>query len=218
MGGSALCGRCHTGDVATSRVTCVDCHDPHGNGHARNLRWPSDPAATPPLGVFVDPSAVGLDRYEADRVGYGTLDSDALREASSLCVDCHHALSGSQHVDPDGDGAHQLHPSYDSERGSRNSIRQGRARGTTAPEHWEGGAGSGFRDTPRVPFVTRGARSFAEARVVSSVTNGVFCLSCHQAHGSEQPFGLVWPASRGSGPAGCDQCHATAESGVTAAR
>lgn len=218
VGSGALCARCHTGSMATARVTCVDCHDPHGNGRARLLRWPSQPEATPTIGVFVDPMATGLERYEAEHVAYGTLDSDALREASSVCVDCHHTLSGALHTDPNRDGAHELHPSYDSENGARNTIRQGAARGTTSPGHWERGVGSGFGDTPRVRFVTRGARSYSEARAVSAGSNGVFCLSCHSAHGSDQPFGLAWVATRGSGPAGCDQCHGTAEVAGTGMR
>jgi hypothetical protein len=36
---------------------------------------------------------------------------------------------------------------------------------------------------------------------------GVFCLSCHKAHGSRHDFGLLW-ANRGPAAAsGCEQCH-----------
>ncbi len=218
VGGSEVCARCHGGSLATASVTCVDCHDPHGNGRPRNLRFASDPAATPQLGLLVSPLASGLERYESDNIAYGTTDDELLREVSAICVDCHHGMSGSGHVDPNHDGRSERHPSYDSEHGSANTIRQGAAKGTSDARHWEGGAGSGFVGAERVRVVTRGATTYGAARVVNAGTNGVFCLSCHRAHGSDQPFGLVWTLGRGNGPVGCDQCHGTTEMATAALR
>jgi len=209
--GTGLCNRCHL-EGSQPKVTCIDCHDPHGNDVARNLRWASDPEATPDLGLFVNPAAAGMARYESANVSFGTLDSDQLREVSSMCIDCHHVFSGDHYIDPDGTGVPNRHPSYDSERGAPNSIAQGAATGGSAPDHWEAGGGSGFWDTPRVRFVVPGASDFASATVVDARTNGVFCLSCHRAHGSDQAFAMVWDlAYRGTSAAGCDQCHDVAQ-------
>jgi hypothetical protein len=148
-----------------------------------------------------------MSRYESGSVSYGTLDSDALREVSSVCVGCHRDYCGAQNLGPGGSGRYKRHPSYDSERGSMNDIAEGALRGVTAPAHWEQGRGSGFEGTRRLRVVVRGATSYAEGCVVRAGRNGVFCLSCHKAHGSSQPFGLVWPAERGLTAVGCDQCH-----------
>jgi hypothetical protein len=160
--GSGLCARCHSGSGGDAQVTCIDCHNPHGNGVARNLQWASDAESTPDLGLFVSSGATGLQRYETRNVSYGTLDSDALREVSNMCLDCHHSFSGSTAIDPDGNGIHSRHPSYDSERGSPNTIAMGAADGGSDPAHWEAGTGSGF-SVPRVRFVVSGAADFGSA-------------------------------------------------------
>jgi hypothetical protein len=209
--GGAACGGCHGGGGGpASGVTCVDCHDPHGNGNPRSLRWASNPEGTPPLGIFNRQGASGLEKYERENVAYGTLNSDRLREASSICLDCHHEFSGLANTDPDRDGIHSRHPTYDSERGGATVIDQGSRRGSTDSRHWTAGRGSGFDGAKRVPFVTNGATSFEDAARVDAAANGVFCLSCHKAHGSRSAFGIGWTQDGPIDRRGCDQCHAVA--------
>jgi hypothetical protein len=195
--------------VWTAGVTCIDCHDPHGSHLARNLRPPESDPGVAALGLFDDPHAVGMARYESRAVTYGTLDGDDLREVSSVCLRCHADLSGAHGLLPGGEG-YGRHPCYDSAGGAVNDLAQGAARGITSPAHWAEGRGSGFAGTQRVRVVVRGATDFAGGQVVSGGRNGVFCLTCHKAHGSSQPFGLAWPAARGLTATGCDQCHAVA--------
>ncbi len=204
-----LCMRCHFGGTfATASVTCIDCHNPHGNDRPRNLQWASYPGGEPPLGLIEDPSSSGMARYEAANVGYGTTNDENLREVTTICIDCHHAFSGANYVDPDGNGFHNRHPSYDSERGSMNNIAQGAIRGTTMPAHWESGTGAGFQSTPRLRYVNSLATDFTSSKVVDADINGVFCLTCHKAHGGTKAFGLLWDPASGINGEGCDQCHA----------
>ncbi|MFN8589346.1 MAG: cytochrome c3 family protein [Candidatus Eisenbacteria bacterium] len=205
-----FCNRCHFGDGSQAQVTCIDCHNAHGNGKARNLQWASDPASTPDLGLFTNPGAVNLGRYEDANVSFGTMNSYSLREVSNICLDCHHVFSGEYYTDANGNGVHERHPTYDSERASPNNIAQGASKGSTAPAHWTAGTGSGFGATPRVRPVTSNAGTWGDGHIVDAARNGVFCLSCHRAHGSDQPFGLVFTASSGTNASGCDQCHLTA--------
>jgi cytochrome c2 len=206
--GFGICMRCHSAPPDAAKVTCVDSHNPHGNGNPRNLQWASDPESTPPLGLFNPDGLTGLAKYERTNVRYGTDNTANLREVTNMCIDCHHVFSGQSYIDPDADDIHSRHPAYDSERTGINHIADGVTRGTTDPAHWEGGTGSGFDGTERVPFVVDGATDFATASVVDANTNGVFCLSCHKGHGSSSPFSLVWDVNGEVGRKGCDQCHA----------
>jgi hypothetical protein len=202
-----LCMRCHFGgDFTTASATCIDCHNPHGNGRVRNLQWASYPGGEPQFGLL-EATSSGLQKYEAANIAYGTDNTDALREVSNMCIDCHHVFSGDSYIDPDGNGWHNRHPSYESERGSTNSIAQGGARGTTDPAHWESGSGAGFGATARMRWMANGATNFADAMIVDAASNGVFCLSCHQAHGNDHSFALRWDPTTTPAGFGCEQCH-----------
>jgi hypothetical protein len=215
-GWNGLCSRCHVGSsfqdpgpFSSAAVSCIDCHNPHGNKRARNLQWASDPGNERPFGYYIRPGATGMARYETDNIGFPAPLSNEYRELSNMCKDCHHVMSGQLYVDVDDDGIHEKHPAYDSEYGSNgtNRISQGDVKGSTVSAHWVGGTGGGFLHTPRLRYLSRGATDFASSRTVSA-NNGVFCLTCHKAHGSDQSFSLTWdPSFNNGGGEGCDQCH-----------
>ncbi len=206
--GFGMCMRCHFGGTfETAAVSCIDCHNPHGNLRSRNLQWASDPGGEPQFGLIVNPAATGMTKYEQANVGYGTTNDVNLREVSNMCIDCHHVFSGGNYIDPDGDGIHSRHPTYDSERSSPNFIGQGETEGSTDPAHWEDGTGAGFVHTPRLRFVNNGATDFAATQTIDASVNGVFCLSCHRAHGGTKAFALQWDPTDAVNGEGCDQCH-----------
>jgi hypothetical protein len=208
---ATLCNRCHfSGTMATAEVSCIDCHNPHGNNKMRNLQWASFPGGEPEFAIIVQAGATGLAKFERSNVAYGYAPGVA-REVTNMCIDCHHAyFDDSTHfyTKPGGFVHYGLHPNFNSEWGAVTPI-SGAPNADAA--HWEGGSGTGFVGAARVPFVGIGASTFAAASAVDATTNAAFCLSCHKAHGSANAFSLTWVPITGPGPKGCDQCHAVTE-------
>jgi hypothetical protein len=207
---SQYCNRCHfVGEFATAEVTCIDCHNPHGNDRVRNLQWVSAPGSEPQFAMLMRTGATGLAKYERANVAYAYVAGQA-REVTNMCIDCHHTFfgdSGGWYTNPDGDDHWNRHPNFNSEWGSVQAIS-----GLSAdPQHWTDGTGSGFDGAPRVPFVGIGATDFVSAMTVDPATNGVFCLSCHKAHGSDNAFAMTFDPQVVPKAKGCDQCHASQE-------
>ncbi len=212
LGDPGLCQRCHWGGMASAGVTCIDCHNPHGTGHYRNLQWASVPGSQPPIRAYIRPSSTGLPRYEAANVAYpapGSGDT-SYREVTNICIDCHHTfMSDSSGLYTGNSSPFKKHPGTNTEWGWHSPIN--RTGANTDPSHWVSGTGNGFPPTgiPRLPFIVQGATTFSGATTVAS-DNEVFCFSCHKAHGSENAFSLRWAYGSGApetSQAGCEQCH-----------
>ncbi len=202
-GSSELCNRCHfVGSMATASVQCIDCHNYHGNSSYRNLWWASAPGSEPPLLAAIAPGATGLARYERGNVGYPAPSAGGWAEVTNMCVDCHHTFFAPWYTQ--STSPYHRHPGVNSESGGFYPINRTGAH--TDADNWlAGGAGFGV---PRLPFVVVGATDFASATTVAA-NNQVFCLTCHKAHGSENPFGLRWDygSRTATGLDGCQQCH-----------
>ncbi len=208
IGPSALCSTCHSGgNSITAKVGCTDCHDPHGNESYRNLRLASEPDNGTVIKAFVNPSVTGLQVYEQRNIAYVAPVTKASnwREVTNICFGCHHVASNEGYT-RNSDGTPIRHPVTDSERGIWEAINKYKPP-QTDPAHWKNGVGIGFT-VDRVPFIVSDATNYSDAKTIatqsSSVTNEVFCLTCHKAHGSNYSFSLRWlPDSS----LGCQQCH-----------
>lgn len=208
-----LCLRCHFGgSIPDAKVTCVDCHNPHGSYSYRNLWWASAPGSEPPIIAFTNPDSSGMAKYQQANIRFGApaVGDETWREVTNMCIDCHHAFMdgyGGAYTDPDGSGHWNRHPGTNTEWGARTYINRPGA--NTDPANWVNGEGPEF-DIGRLPFVVSGASDFASAGVVAQ-NNEVFCLSCHKAHGHTNSFALRWNVGDPSTPleksAGCRQCH-----------
>lgn len=203
-GSSDLCNRCHfVGTMATAQVQCIDCHNPHGNASYRNLWWASAPGSEPPILASIRAGSTGKARYEAANVAYPAPPAgDTWREITNMCIDCHHTFFAPWYTN--SASPYHRHPGTNSESSAFYPINKTGA--NTDAANWVSG-GAGFT-TPRLPFTAPGATDFTSASTVAA-NNEVFCLSCHKAHGSENPFSLRWDygARTATGAAGCQQCH-----------
>jgi hypothetical protein len=198
-----ICQRCHWASPEDQKVTCIDCHAPHGNAGYRNLQWSSDPGGEPEIRAFIKSGVSGFAKYERSNIGYVAPSTGAgasYREVTNICLDCHHVFSGNQYTG--GQGERVKHPVVDTERDVFLKIND--TGNNTDPTHWVSGQGEGF-SIGRLPFIVFDATDYDTATTVAE-DNGVFCLSCHKAHGSQYDSSLRWDYTSGSSE-GCQQCH-----------
>jgi predicted CXXCH cytochrome family protein len=159
-------------------LTCVSCHDPHGNSNYRNL-WlnPVGSGNTGDTPVVVN-QAVKANGSNPSQV-YIPSNLKYKSGMSMWCNDCHPNFhsSGTQ---PSG----FLHPSDKQISGSDNADY----------DYWSGTI------TNRVPAQT------PTDDTIPSTDDQVFCLSCHKAHGSANRSGLIF-ADGATLDSTCQQCH-----------
>jgi predicted CXXCH cytochrome family protein len=158
-------------------LSCISCHDPHGNGSFRSLRL--DPART---GVSLPVAAVDTVTSSGGNAAqvYATGNTKYRSGLAAWCGACH----GTFHVGATGLGPWLVHP-------------QDRTLSTSPHADFDAWSGT-FPNRIRVQTPIDDE--------VPSADDQVFCLSCHRAHGSPNRHALVY-ADGATQDSTCAQCH-----------
>lgn len=171
-------------------LSCVGCHDPHGNSSYRNLvlrpgNAGSDRAVTAVTEAVLTPTST---QYSTDNLRY----TNSTNGLGAWCQGCHTdyhgapgdtVLGGQTGGDAGGSNGYWFrHPTQGV------TLSQGVTNWHIDPAYWFTSALS------RVPVVSVSGTIPGTA---AGSDNEVFCGSCHKAHGSTHRAGLIWddPAS-----------------------
>jgi hypothetical protein len=177
-------------------LTCRSCHSVHPNGRYRQLG--ADPYlrdadyAALARSLFPPEGSGSMALERADRFPFG-LEIDAA--VNSVCLACHGAM-------------HEV---------TGASTRRWSDRTTTYRKHPASGVALGPETKARFETLAQPLRAIWR----DPETPQVGCVTCHRAHGTRNPFGLVYwdPASTANGEDGagrsfaglCLSCHAVGE-------
>lgn len=205
---------------SSAGLSCLDCHDVHGNSYYRNLKPDRGGANSVNVtyatstswitGVMIVQSASApmSAHYDVSNIRYGI---DAGKTLSDWCSGCHtsvHGAPGSANMGGSGSGDTPDFSGNEWLRHPAAGITMGiaRANGHVDTNHWLQISGAGALRS-RVPVVTA-------AGIIPADDNQPFCGSCHKAHGSTYKAGLLLdndqtPAKEdGTKPLDtCQQCH-----------
>ena len=188
------------GGTALDKFTCISCHDPHAgtatdpgsespaSAYRQLLRKPGD-------GTGSDIIVTGIEAHPGtdEGSGSGTNVARYYSNFSIWCGTCHSnpdgagtGFHGSSKSDPDvGDGFNWLRHPTDSDLGSAIASNYGLV------YDWE------------YPVEDTNQNGTVE------LTDEVFCLSCHRAHGTLYYDTTRWDNTQPSGiGTGCNKCHA----------
>jgi doubled CXXCH motif protein len=199
-------------------LTCTDCHDPHGqDGQYRNLVMrPGTATEDRPITYVVGPGndtrkdiwihAIlgGTEKYDAKNIRFNQ--PQAERSAyGEWCQGCHSSFhGGGKSANMRGARGWMRHPTADARIGAgtlqHSSFIRYRSLSNRVPTMSASGSWPAADNTPS-------------------------CMSCHKAHGNNNPFGLLYMVGEGQlteggdsqGKAYVDLCHQCHTQGLSSA-
>lgn len=218
----------YSGSWGNDPLTCVSCHDPHGNAYYRNLR--TDPGGLPnrtvtyetgePYGgeaaiqqLVITPLT---EHYTVENIRHRQSETGTHYGLSAWCAGCHtdfYGVGGSANMggSPTGDTT-----TSDMDTWIRHpTLGITMSEGVTN-EHIDGDAENGLgywwssQILSRIPYISPSGET--GTKYLSDNEPG--CGSCHKAHGSDQLFCLIFDDPETSDPEDgvnmvgtCQACH-----------
>lgn len=204
---------------AVTGMTCVSCHDPHGNSNFANLKMDPNPNSAIVNPIVVDPTrdVILTINNETDNIPNIKHNMNNVRYAngriSEFCADCHadfHYRQGSDSTTGDANAignAWHRHPTgrmtADIETGVVSGVNMavGNSNGHVNLERW-------MTLSSHVPV----ADPAGDGR--GSGDDYPICLTCHKAHGTGHESSTLWDSGTNidqddglSVDETCRQCH-----------
>jgi len=167
------------GSFPTSELSCVSCHDPHGNSSFRMLN-----GAGPVQGGIFDfiypaPEATGIDPTDPFSMETNSNHTAYRSGMGNWCANCH----GQYHDNATGG---RLRHEFDAELEGTELDNYNQYNGTGDPQ----GGNVATAYLAAVPIEDPASTVDRESGAVTGSTT--MCLSCHRAHASSAPHALRW--------------------------
>ena len=189
------------GGTSNLRLECVNCHSPHGNANFRNLDGTVNPITyakgttnDTATDVYLRGWTLGdiANNYSVANEDFNEPAATAQNQGSAIskfCKGCHtdfHGRAGDSNMGGAGGTGWLRHPTADANIGAVGGGHSSLAVFSSKP----------YRVKVMSPSGDWGTQGSIWTNAPTNLTPN--CLTCHKAHGNQNPFGLIFLA--GTGP------------------